>query len=111
MKNGIRQVDNCILNQITTDVAVIDIKFQAYAFKFLQCLFRLSHRSRLFASRLVYTKAKLIMRILLIRRNKYVMQSTALTNKINDSNKVQKNREKMQTKLTYIVFGILCRHS
>ena len=48
MKNGIRQVDNCILNQITTDVAVIDIKFQVYTFKFLQCLFRLSHRPRHF---------------------------------------------------------------
>ena len=62
-------------------------------------------------SYLVYTKATLIMRILLNRRNKYVMQSTALTNKINDGNKMQKNRAKMQTKLTYIVFGILCRHS
>ena len=59
----------------------------------------------------VYIKAKLIMSSLRVQRNKYVMQSTALTNKINDSNKVQKNREKMQTKLTYIVFGILCRHS
>ena len=59
----------------------------------------------------MYIKAKLIMSILRVQRNKYVMQSTALTNKINDSNKVQKNREKMQTKLTYIVFGILCRHS
>ena len=51
------------------------------------------------------------MSTLRVQRNKYVMQSTALTNKINDSNKMQKNREKMQTKLTYIVFGILCRHS
>ena len=48
MKNGIRQVDNRILNPITTDVAVIDIKFQAYTFKFLQCLFRLSHRPRFY---------------------------------------------------------------
>ena len=53
MKNGIRQVDNCILNQITTDVAVIDIKFQAYTFKFLQCLFRLSHRPRIFTSHFI----------------------------------------------------------
>ena len=30
------------------------------------------------------------MRILLVRKNKYVMQSTALTNKINDCNKMQK---------------------
>ena len=51
------------------------------------------------------------MRIILVRKNKYVMQSTALTNKINDGNKMQKNRAKTQTKLTYIVFGILCRHS
>ena len=55
MKNGIRQVDNCILNQITTDVAVIDIKFQAYTFKFLQCLFRLSHRPRIFTSDILST--------------------------------------------------------
>ena len=39
---------------------------------------------------LVYIKAKLIMSILRVQRNKYVMQSTALTNKINYSNKVQK---------------------
>ena len=48
MKNGIRQVDNCILNQITIDIAVIDIEFKVYTFKFLQCLFRLSHIPRTF---------------------------------------------------------------
>ena len=56
MKNGIRQVDNCILNQITTDVAVIDIKFQAYTFKFLQCLFQLSHMSPGFEDILLTSK-------------------------------------------------------
>ena len=80
----------------------------------LMCVFLITIRSiissKLFLS-LVYGKVKLIMRILLVRKNKYVMQSTALTNKINDGNKMQKNRAKTQTKLTYIVFGILCRHS
>ena len=78
----------------------------------LMCVFLITIR-RIISSKLflVYTKAKLIMRVLLVRKDKYVMQSTALTNKINDGNKMQKNRAKMQTKLTYIVFGILCRHS
>ena len=76
----------------------------------LMCVFLITIRS-IISSKLLYGKVKLIMRILLVRKNKYVMQSTALTNKINDGNKMQKNREKTQTKLTYIVFGILCRHS
>ena len=76
----------------------------------LMCVFLITIRS-IISSKLLYGKVKLIMRILLVRKNKYVMQSTALTNKINDGNKMQKNRAKTQTKLTYIVFGILCRHS
>ena len=36
MKNRIRQVDNCFSNKITTDVAVIDIKFEVYTFKVVQ---------------------------------------------------------------------------
>ena len=58
MKNRIRQVDNCFSNKITTDVAVIDIKFEVYTFKVLQWFFRLSHRSRIFASKEILLTSK-----------------------------------------------------